>query len=185
MCKRSWSKGNITISYMNPSIIPFPERELINKNDIMYFYYDVEIYSKEKAIFTTQVYDFPKVQNLSWYIEQILNIKEDDMFVYENYEHKGFKRKVLYSFIELKDSSSLDMEYFYKIEKRITYVKQQEEAEYNRIEEYTLIIGQNESEEEFYGKSVFLNNLTKMDLISLMNIADEFCKIAIDDYNKK
>lgn len=191
MSRRSWRKKDLYITYGNPSITPFTEVEISSMKDVMYFYYDVSILDGKKTIFETSVYEFPKVQNLPAYIDYILNMKEEDMYLYENLEDGDFKRKKLYSFVELNDSFNFNMEYFYKIEKHITYVKQSNQEEFKRYEEYILTIGQHEKNKEGYdngedfGKSVFIKYLTKEDLERLSKTAQEFCKVSIEDYNKE
>ncbi|MDF2879529.1 MAG: hypothetical protein K0R54_86 [Clostridiaceae bacterium] len=181
MIKNKWRKNGFIIVYKNPSIQPFRENLIKSIKDVMYFYYDIDIFFKRNKIFHAEAYDFPKVQNLDKYIDYIVDMNEKDMFVYENIEDNGFCRKKLYNFIDLGDI--FDIEYFYKIEKIVTYVKQSYENEYKRFEEYTLRIGkckQNKS----YGKEVFIKNLTKEDIINLKEKAIEFCSLAIQDYNE-
>lgn len=189
MNKKTWKKDTLSITYCNPSITADRMDLLTSMKDVMYFYYDINIMDKDKTLFSTRTHEFPKVQNLPIYIEHMLEMKEDDMFVYENFEDNGFHRKKLYNFIELNDSFNMDMEYFYKIERTITYVKQQEETELKKYEDFTLTIGKSEpnkdgySNGEFFGRSVYIKYLTRDDLLNLKKTAEDFCKCAIDDYN--
>lgn len=191
MSRRSWKKDSLYITYGSPSITPFREVELSSMKDVMYFYYDISILDGKKTIFESSTYEFPKVQNLPAYIDYILNMKEEDMYLYENLEDGDFKRKKLYSFVELNDSFNFDMEYFYKIERNITYVKQSHQSDFKRYEEYTLTIGQNEKNKEGYdngenfGKSIFIKYLKKEDLERLSKTAQDFCNVAIQEYNKE
>lgn len=191
MSRQSWRKNDLYITYGNPSITPFTETQISSMEEVMYFYYDIAILDGKKTIFESSIYEFPKVQNLPAYIKHIIDMKEEDMYLYEDFQDGGFHRKKLYSFIELNDSFNFDMEYFYKIEKHITYVKQSSQNEFKRYEKYSLIIGQNEKNKEGYdngedfGKSIFINYLTKEDLERLSKTAQGFCKLAIDEYNKE
>lgn len=190
MNNKSWEKGSISITYEEPRVTPHRERLLEDMKDVMYFYYNIKVLDEKKVLFESSTHDFPKVQNLPIYIDHILNMKEDEMFVYEDIKDGGFERKKLYNFITLDDSFNMGIEYFYKIEKLITYVKQSNENKPKRYEEYTLTIGQNApnkkgySNGEDFGKSVFITYLKKEDLLRLKNTAQDFCKYAIEDYNK-
>ena len=191
MSKKTWKKDKLHITYRNPYITPHSVNLLTSMKDVMYFYYDIDILDGKKTLFSASACDFPKVQNLSCYIDHILDMEEKNMFVYENYEYHGFHRKKLYNFIVLDDSFNMDMEYFYKIERTITYIKQRDENEFKRYEEFTLTIGQNASNKKGYsngenfGQSVFIKYLTREDMLNIKKVAEDFCKCAIDDYNEE
>lgn len=185
-----WKKGHLSIVYKNPNITPFRMDFIESIEDVMYFYYDIEIMDGKTVLFSERAHDFPKVPNLYEYIDYILELKEEDMFVYEDYKYYDFHRKKLYSFTELEDSFGMNAEYFYKIEKIITYVKQMDSKEYKRDEEYTLSIGRHAYNKEGYsngedfGQSVFIKYLTRDDLLNLRKVAEEFCDKAVKDYNE-
>lgn len=190
MSRRTWKKDTLYITYGNSSITPHREDLLTSMDEVMYFYYDIDILDGKKTLFSASTHDFPKVQDLPVYIDHMLDMKENDMFVYEDYEDGGFHRKKLYNFIVLDDSFNMDMEYFYKIERTITYVKQRSDKEFKRYEEYTLTIGENAPNKEGYsngehfGQSIYIKYLTREDMLRLKHTAEEFCKCAIEDYNK-
>ena len=145
MVIKRWERGNFSIIYKKPKITPYINNLLKSMGDVMYFYYDIEVLSGNKTVFMSRTHDFPKVQILDSYIDSMLNLKEEDMFLYENYESNGFHRKTYYTFKAIEDDFDAEMEYFYKIEKTITHVKQRNESKYNRYEEYMLTIGQSEA----------------------------------------
>lgn len=190
MDKITWKKDTLHITYSNPCITPYREDLLTSMDNVMYFYYNINILDEDKILFSSRTHDFPKVQDLPAYIDHILNMEEKDMFLYEDYKDGGFHRKRLYNFIELDDSFNMDIEYFYKIERHITYVKQRGDKEFKRYEEFTLTIGQNASNKEGYsngedfGQSVYIKYLTREDMLDIKNTAEDFCKYAIDDYNE-
>ena len=191
MSRRTWTKGDLHITYGNPTIQTFREKIIKDMDEAMYFYYDIDILDDTKILFHADAYDFPKVQNLPNYIDYLVNMKEEDMFVYEDYEDNGFHRKKLYNFMTLDDSFNMDMEYFYKIEKQIMYVKQRQDKEFKRYEEYTLTIGNcgkdrklGGDNREPYGKEIFIKYLTKEDILRLKQTALDFCQVAIEDSNK-
>ena len=190
MSRRTWTKDYLHITYGNPTITPFRQNLISSMKEVMYFYYSIYILDENKTIFSDHTHDFPKVQNLPDYIDHIVNMEEKDMFLYEDFKHNGFHRKKLYNFVTLKDDFDMDMEYFYKIERLITYVKQSEEEEFKRHEEYTLTVGKNVpnkehySDGEPYGEQIFIQYLTKEDLLRLKQTALDFCQVAIDEYNK-
>lgn len=190
MSRRTWKRESLRITYGNPSIQAFRENIISSMKGVMYFYYDIDIFDGKKQIFHAEAYDFPKVQNLPNYIDHIVNIEEKDMFTYEDYEDNGFHRKKLYNFITLDDSFDMDCEYFYKIERMVTYVKQRHEKEHKRYEDYTLTIGKCEPNKRGYddgepfGKQIFIKYLTKEELLKLKQTAIDFCNVAIDYYNR-
>lgn len=191
MNRRTWKKDTLYITYGKPVIQPFKQRIIDSMDDVMYFYYDIDILDGKKIIFHADAYDFPKVQNLPSYIDYIINMEEKDMFLYENLERGGFHRKRFYNFIDLADSFDMDHEYFYKIERMVTYVKQINELEFKNFEEYTLTIGKCEPNKEGYsngepfGKQIFIKYLTKEDLLRLKQTALAFCDVAIKEYNNE
>lgn len=182
--QREWDYKNVKVQYSNPRIQALNSYTLINSmDDVMYFYYDVEVFKNDEEILSGSAADFPKVQNLNLYIDEIVNRKEEDMFEYENVKDNGFLRRTLYSFIKLKDSFEFDEEYSYKIEKEIIYVKQQDEIEAKRYERYYLTIMNCKG--DACGKAAIMQYLSKEDLLRLKKVALEFCKLAIDEYNKE
>lgn len=189
MVIKRWERGNFSIIYKKPKITPYINNLLKSMGDVMYFYYDIEVLSGNKTVFMSRTHDFPKVQILDSYIDSMLNLKEEDMFLYENYESNGFHRKTYYTFKAIEDDFDAEMEYFYKIEKTITHVKQRNESKYNRYEEYMLTIGQSEAIRKGYddggnfGQSIYIKHLSKDDLISIKNTARRFCEDAIEEYN--
>lgn len=191
MSRRTWKKNTLRITYGRPCITAHREDLLTSMKGVMYFYYDIDILDGKKTLFSASTHDFPKVQNLPIYIDYMLDMEEKDMFVYEDFEDCGFHRKKLYNFIVLDDSFNMDIEYFYKIERTITYVKQSGETEFKKYEEFTLTIGKNAPNKEGYsngedfGQSVYIKYLTREDMLNLKKTAEDFCKCAIDNYNKE
>lgn len=191
MSRRTWKKDTLHITYSNPSITPHRFDLLTSMKGAMYFYYDIEILDEKKTLFSARVHDFPKVQDLPIYIDHILDMEEKDMFIYEDFKDNGFHRKKLYNFIVLDDSFNMDIEYFYKIERTITYIKQRYEDDFKRYEEFTLTIGQNAPNKEGYsngedfGQSIYIKYLTREDILNIKKTAEDFCKCAIEVYNKE
>lgn len=197
MSRRTWKKGNLYISFGNPSITPFYDDDVQEKmvkdmSDVMYFYYDISILQDTKTLLSAEAYDFPKVQNLPRYIDHIMNFDMDNAWLLENIEDNGFQRKIKYAQIILEDSFGFDIEYFYKIERYDYSVKQRTEDTPKEWTEYVLTIGQMErskkyggSNREDYGKCIMIKYLTPQDLINLKNTAIQFCEEAIRFHNKK
>lgn len=192
MSRRTWKKGNLYISFGQPSITAFPDDKTIqNMEQVMYFYYDIHIMQDTKTLFHQSAYDFPKVQNLHLYIDEITNYDMSKAYLLEDYKHHGFERKVRYHQVILDDSFSFDMEYFYKIERYDYSVKQSHENEPKLWSEYVLTIGAMEvdktyggSNREEYGKTIMIKYLTKEDLQQLKDTTNAFCEEAIRVYNK-
>ena len=164
MSRQTWSKGDLKITYGNPYVTPFTEKIISDMKQVMYFYYDIDVVDGNKTIFSARTHDFPKVQNLPAYIDHVLDMKEEDMYVYEDLKKNGFERKKLYAFIDLGDS--FDMEYHYKIERQVMYVKQRNEDVPKRYEEFKLSIGEHERGKD-YSKSIFIDYLEREDIIRL------------------
>lgn len=181
-----WNKDSFKLKYSNSSITSFRNRLIKNMDEVMYFYYDIEVLDGENVLFKESVYDCPKVNDLPDYIDFLIDKEESKMFVYEEYERDGFYRKKLYDFVTLED---MDVEYFYKIERIITYIKQRYDSDIKRYEEFILTIGKHAPNKkgfdngEDFGQSVFIKYLSKEDILSLKYTAIEFCKMAIDNYN--
>lgn len=181
-----WNKDTFNIIYKNPKITTHREELIESMDEVMYFYYDIEILDGEKSLFSESVYDFPKVQDLPICIDTLINKKEEKMFLYEDYENNGFHRKKLYDFILLDD---MDIEYFYKIERIITFTKQRYEKDFKRYEEFVLTIGKHApnkrgySNGEDFGQSIFIKHLEREDILNFKYTAEEFCRIAIENYN--
>lgn len=187
MSRKTWRKDSFSITYGRPHITPYEDDvEIESMRDVMYFYYDIDILDRNKVLFSTQAHDFPKIQSLPYYIDDILAVNECDMLEYENYTHNDFCRRKLYTFVVLEDAFNFNHEYFYKIERTITYVKRSLDNKFERYEEFDLTIGESIPSEnsQAFGKSIFIKNLTREDILYLKSIAEEFCKCAIEDYNK-
>lgn len=86
-----------------------------------------------------------------------------------------------FSFLEHKDVMSID--YFYRVEKYVELRKNNITKSIDRTEFYTLRIGLPEWSEK-YGKEIFLERITREELINLGKMADEFCELSIQEYNK-
>lgn len=195
MSRQTWKKGNLYISFGKPSITPYydneDEREVQSMNDVMYFYYDITILQDNKTMFEAGTHDFPKVQNLPVYIDEIMNFDMSKAYMLEDYEDNGFNRRIRYHQVILDDCFGFDIEYFYKIERYDYYVKQRHDDVAKEWTEYVLTIGQIEvdkihggSNREDYGKCIVIKYLTVEDLNRLKDTAENFCKVAIEEHNR-
>lgn len=196
MSRRTWTKGDLHISYGRPSITPFynnddTEREVKSMDDVMYFYYGIEILHHNKITLSMSTHDFPKVQNLPIYIDQIMSYNMDNGYVVEDYEDGGFHRRIRYAHVILEDSFGFDIEYFYKIERYDYVVKQSSENNYKEWTEYILTIGEMEPHRKYgganrenFGKVIMIKYISPEELISLKNTALSFCEEAIRIHKK-
>lgn len=192
MSRRTWKKGNLYISFGSPSITAYHDGQVIkDMSNVMYFYYDIHILQEKKTMFHQQAYDFPKVQNLHLYIDEIMNFDMSKAYLLEDYKRDGFERKIRYHQVILDDSFHFDIEYFYKIERYDYSVKQSQENEPKCWTEYVLTIGAMEKcrtyggdNREEYGRSITIKYLTPDDLLRLKNTANAFCEEAVRLYNK-
>lgn len=192
MARRTWKKGNLYISYGRPSIQAHHDTVPVGSmKDVMYFYYDLSIMQGNKPLLEMSTYDFPKVQNLHLYIDEIMNMDMEKAYLLEDYERDGFIRKVRYAQNILGDSFGFDIEYFYKIERYDYEVKQRDKTVPKKWTEYVLTIGNMEVSKEYggdnredYGKCIMIKNIKPEELVRLKEISNMFCEEAIRDYNK-
>lgn len=194
MSRKTWRKGNLSITFGRPSITSHGDddfKKVETMKDVMYFYYDVAILHGKKIMLEYDAYDFPKVQNLHLYIDEIMNFDMEKAYLLEDYWRGGFNRKVRYHQTILDDSFGFDIEYFYKIERYDYSIKQGTEEDYKNHTEYVLTIGRMETCKEFggqnreeYGKCVMIKYLTNEDLLALKKITLDFCEEAIRVHNK-
>lgn len=194
MNKKTWETGNLTLSYENPQLTALSDdiEEIQSMEQVMYFYYDIEIKSKDKKLFSSCTHDFPKVQYLPNLIENALHIKEEDKLLMESVKDGGYERVVKYNQFILEDDFGLDMEYFYKLERYEYIIKHSPEGEVKKWIEYVLTIGEMNasdsaigSERGDHGNVVMIKNITEKELLSLKNVAEDFCEEAIISYNKE
>lgn len=190
MKKITWKYNDLKIQYSKPRIQAYKDFKLIDSiSDAMYFYYTIRIFDGKKMMFEANTYDFPKVNNLGAYIDYILDVNNEDMYLMEDIENSGFIRQKRYAQAILNDDFNIDSEYFYKIERVDTKIKQSYENEFRNYEYYELTIGKSVANKEGYdneqpyGKSVFIKYLTRDDLIKLRETARDFCKYAVQIYN--
>lgn len=195
---RQFKYDNLTIEYSKPSITPFREGYIKSVDEIMYYYYSINIFLdeededgngnkvvKRRNIFSSDAYDFPKVQNLAPAIDYI--VKEDCPIVLEDYRNDGFHRLIKYNQLELDD---MNVEYFYRIERYDYSVKQSCEEEYKHWTKYKVTISEGFlnsgwSDKKCYGSSIYLDNLNKEELLQLRDVANDFVQYSIDEYNRE
>lgn len=176
---------NLIITYFNPSITAFDDnKELKSQKDIMYFYYNIEIYYKNKLLLEAYTHDFPKVQNLHSVIDYLLS--EDD-YVLEDarggtyytyyiknkkqyYHGDHFEREYSYHFDAIKTR-------FLKDDKHVS------EYEYTLTIDNKQVLNKYKSENEKVTTPVRIV-LNKDELIRLKGIAESFMENAINHYNK-
>lgn len=178
-----WKKENVSITFNNGTITPFNDSTLVDKKDIMYFYYNIKIQQNvdnkiNTLLFST--YDYPKVVYLNEFIDNIINFDmKKEGYLLEDYKHNDFHRKVFYHQVELYDLFFL--EYFIRIERYDYEVKQPFENEYKMFTQYKMTIG--ELTNDSIGQAMFFNNLLKEDLLSLKDTANDFIQKTIDYTN--
>ncbi|WPS85273.1 hypothetical protein SMD22_01210 (plasmid) [Brevibacillus halotolerans] len=196
MSRSTWKKGELYVSYGNPSITSFydgggNESKVESMSEVMYFYYDITVVYRDKVLLEMNTHDFPKVQNLPGCIEHIMDFDMNKAYILEDIEKNGYQRKVRYHQILLEDSSGWDIEYFYKIERYDYSVKQRNEDIAKEWIEYILTIGEMEVckknggvNREDFGKVVMIKNITPSELMCLKETVIRFCQEAIQLHNK-
>lgn len=89
--------GNNRIVLSNPSIQPFNEFKCDSFKDVMYFYYDVDIQTKEdkiwKNIAKNGVYDFPALPSVPDMISHMLSYDMKKDYNKREYLYDGFENK--------------------------------------------------------------------------------------------
>lgn len=182
--RRTWRKENLRISYSNPIITPYNENDDVSSmKDVMYFYYNMTILHGKKTWFEFSTHDFPKVQELPFYIDEITSFNMDKAYLLEDYYYGDFLRQIRYHQVILEDSFQFGMEYTYKIERYDYRVVQSSETPAENWSEYVLTIGQMERslkyggmDRESYGKTLTIKDLTTEDMIRLKETAQAFCE---------
>lgn len=179
MVSSDWKKGNLTIRYENPVLIPFDDENINDINDAMYFYYDVKILSGEKEIKNINCRDFSKVDELVYCIDEIMGLDISKLVLKEDSE-----LKITYSQIKIDDV--FDTEYFYKLERYGFSKTKLEDDEIKEWNEYELTIGDFEinSIKENSGNCVLIKHITEEEILLLKKTAKDFCDKAIKNYNK-
>ena len=122
MAKNIWECKGLIIEYKNGIIIPYKEVLINNIGNTLDFFYTIEVKGNNKTLFKTKVKNYSKVDKLGSFIESILNIQEDEMLLYNQFEEEGCIHSIYYTFLECIDPYDSDIEYFYKIEKNIEII---------------------------------------------------------------
>lgn len=193
MTRQTWTKNHIHITFGRPSIQPYSDEfaEVKSMDDVLYFYYDVNVLRDTKTILEDRTHDFPKVQNLSVYIDGIINFDMSKAWLKDDTKMNGFEREVRYAQLQLEDSFGFRQEYFYTFERHDYSVKQADEDEPDLWSNYTLTISKMiklyDKENDFFDDSHIESvtiDLELEDLLRLKVSAENFCQMAIDCHNK-
>lgn len=198
--RKKYINDSLIIEYSNPRIQPFNEGyyEQITKKDFMHFYYDLKILrykeldyigdnlvlSEKELVFETSAYDFPKVDKVPMYIDKI--IKEPCILTLKDCEYNNYHKIVKYNQVMMTDS--FNCEYFYKIERYDTSIKKRDEEKYKTYTNYTMSIGEGynnvcQSANKRNGVIVYIDRLTKEELLEFKNVCLDFVNSAIEEYN--
>lgn len=198
--RKRYIKDSLIIEYSNPRIQPFYEGyfEPITKDDFLHFYYDLEIMAyreldetdgglvlaNKELVFETSTYDFPKVDEVPDYIDHIIN--EPCVLTLKDYRENDYHKIVKYNQVMITDFANC--EYFYKIERYDTSVKKMDEDEYKNFSTYTISIGKGynnagQSSNKRNGMIIYLDKLTKEELLDFKMFCLDFVNSAIEEYN--
>ncbi|PLS19452.1 hypothetical protein CVD28_03280 [Bacillus sp. M6-12] len=178
-----WSIGDASMEFSNGSMQYFKELEPAKDiEDVLYFYYDVLIKIGRRRL-KLSTYDFPKVQNLHLFIQEMINHKtKEEGYLLEDFQDGGFSRKIRYHQLELEDTFWI--EYFVRLEKYCYEVKQWDEETPNEFTTYKMTIG--EIGNRSNGESCvawFINDLSEEKLLELAQIAQDFVQYSIEQNN--
>lgn len=178
-----WSLGDASMEFSKGRMQYFEELEPAKSiDDVMYFYYDVLIKIGRKRI-KFSAYDFPKVQDLHIFIQEMINHKTKEKgYLLEDFQDGGFYRKVRYHQLELEDTFWI--EYFVRLEKYCYEVKQGDEEMPNEFTTYKMTIGEigNRSNSESC-VAWFINDLNEEKLLALSKTAQEFVQYSLEQNN--
>lgn len=177
----------LRIVYKEPVITPF-DGKLYSIQDVLYFYYQVDIFKGEEKLFSTNVFDCPLIHQLPDEIDKIIQNNMKDSYMIDEYRDDDFERRVQYLQYALEDVYT--NEYFYKLERYNTMIREGEIVNY--WDEYVLTIGKMDREYRFgrsdkkpeFGQVVMIKNLSENDLLRLKETAISFCDEAIKIYNE-
>ena len=147
---------NYKIKLKNIEITPFEKDKLNNVSDVMYLYYDLEIKDTDKNKFISfNAYDCPTIDKLPILIDSV-----------DNTEHMTING-IKYSVLVYDNFAGL--EHDMRLEKLV----KDKECWYN-LHIY-----------ETFGKSVYIDCLSKKDFDKIVDYVDKKIKQAINNYKKE
>ncbi|UUV25950.1 MULTISPECIES: hypothetical protein [Lysinibacillus] len=185
--RSTFIKDDLIITYSKPSIQPFREGRLVNKdNEIMYFYYNIDILYKGNLVMHSHTHDFPKINSLANTIDYLLS---DKGFMLENERgvEFGFHAKDYYKRVKHEDHFEMEYGYVFEVERCI--VKQHFETEYQTFDYYYMTISEPKMimnrwrDKSENVKTSIKICMTKNDLLKLKKVAESFMEASIEGYN--
>lgn len=150
--------------------------------EILYFYYDLTIKVGRRKL-ELSAYDFPKVQHLKEFIEQmIVHDTQQEGYLLEDYQDGGFVRKVRYHQSEYDDM--FQIEHFFRLEKYCFEVKQADEDTPAIWTNYKLTIGQIGNRKNAQSCMAWhIDTLKEEELQELVRVANEFVQYSMEQSN--
>lgn len=183
--------GPVLISYSNPFVTPFEGSSAIKDIDhAMYFYYSLDVLLGTKTLFRADIHDFPLVQNLSHYVEAILNHPPREGLLIDFENDGGFHWEEYYYRERLHHPWS--SEYYYLLERKDTFQRQTSDQPITHLTDFSLTIGRtkyvqdkkNEDQGVYLDCPVILNHLDERDLRRLAEVSTSFCEAALTYHNQ-
>lgn len=180
--KCKWKCSNVKIVLSDPEIQPHHEIVYLkNADDILYYYYTLEVYKKNKQkrkwehLFTVLSHDCPEILSLLHFINEI----EKDDFEGDTWQkNSNDKTNVLG---KSYTTSSFVIEDQYSIQRTVVLSKEDKNVIYER---YNMFIGSGIPSEDA-AEGVMINDLSKDDIISLKEFIEQFIKKSISLCNKQ
>lgn len=182
-----WRYRGVEVEFSDAIITPFSDRAVKDISDAMYFYYDIIVrVAKDDGgyteVFKEMVHDFHNVQYIQQAVQELVARRGD--IVLEDYEKEGYSRELRYNYRILEGIIDPSI----KIERYDCNIRQEHydgEIRKEKSTYYTVTItkpfrgGGDSSQRE----GVVLERVGKKHLLRLANVAEEFCKRAVETYN--
>lgn len=184
MAKKSTLEiDGIKVTYSDPVIVPYNQGVLENVDDIMHFYYALEVKKGNKILFKTRTGDHSIADKMPFIIEDIL---EAPTALIESAEDEGFS--YTQHFARTTIGSPHFVDYYAQIEKIIL-----ERVGYDQTvtdEHYNLRFGHSPKRQSGLDDAhnvstdIVFHELSRDDLLDFKRTIEEFIKIAIEDYHE-
>lgn len=189
MVKFRWEQDDFAIDFYDPYITPHSHVEVADSFDeVMYFYYRVDVYVGGELVLRAMSHDWPKVQDLHDVIQMMLGRDLSGRYLYEDIdesESMGYTIKSYYDRVLLVDSFHDAAEYMMKIERDYSLMTG---MEHDELETFSFEVGKNmlryTEEDQFDGitdvvKSYRVCGLSREDIDRLAGLAKSFCEYAL------
>lgn len=180
--KSVWKTSDVKIVFSHPQIEAEGSVAFIkDKSEIMYYYYDVTVYRKQKKKwkkeFLISTYDFSAIMSISEIIDSV--IKND----FDNGTWQIDTTEDMTWFSKSYTTSRIVNEDQYGVSRSVVQNNNDKIIQ----DTYTLMVGSGIDDEGNAGicsKSVYINRLSKKEILKFKNTVEQFINFSIAEFNK-